>query len=177
MKRNRQACTGCVVDGRHGVRRRNPASAQVSFGIGMGGPGYYGPPRYAVCNPYSRYYDPYYCGDYGDYYGPPLFIDGFWFDHGRYRNYRGHRQYWVHNGWRGYAAATAVADTAAATAVVTAVDTAADTAAVAAADTAAADTAADLAVDTAADLAVDTAAEAITKPARWDRNAQGELRT
>ena len=80
-----------------------PASAHVSIGIGIGGPGYYGPPRpYAVCDPYSRYYDPYYCGDYDNYYGPPLFIDGYWFNNGRYRDYYGQRQYWVHGGWHGY---------------------------------------------------------------------------
>jgi hypothetical protein len=79
-----------------------PAAARVSIGIGIGGPGYYGPPAYAVCNPYSRYYDPYYCGDYEDYYGPPMFIDGFWFNNGRYRDYGGQRQYWVHGGWHGY---------------------------------------------------------------------------
>ena len=76
-----------------------PAEARVSFGIGIGGPGYYGPPRAAVCDPYSRYYDPYYCGDYYDYDGPPMFIDGFWFNGGRYRDYDGHRQYWYRNGW------------------------------------------------------------------------------
>ena len=62
-----------------------PASAGWSVGIGVG-PGYYGPPGPAyygrgVCDPYSRYYDPYYCDDYDYdyYYGPPMFIDGFWY--------------------------------------------------------------------------------------------------
>ena len=46
--------------------------------------------RYAVCDPYSRYYDPDYCGDDEYYYGPPLFIDGFWFNNGgRYRDWHG----------------------------------------------------------------------------------------
>jgi len=80
-----------------------PASAGWSFGVGVG-PGFYGPPAYArgYCDPYSRYYDPYYCDDYDYYYGPPLFIDGYWFDGPiRSRWYGGHRQFWVHNGWRG----------------------------------------------------------------------------
>ena len=102
MKRIAKLALGALLMAGTAFAVAAPASAQVSFGIGMGGPGYYGPPRYAVCNPYSRYYDPYYCGDYGDYYGPPLFIDGFWFNSGRYRNWHGQRQYWVHNGWRGY---------------------------------------------------------------------------
>jgi hypothetical protein len=46
-----------------------PASARVSVGIGLGG-GYYGPPAPAYnCDPYSRFYDPYYCG-YGPAYYP-----------------------------------------------------------------------------------------------------------
>ena len=78
-----------------------PATAQVSVGIGIGGGhGYYRhPPRGAVCDPYSRWYDPDYCGGYYDYYGPPIFIDGFWFNGGRYRDYDGHRQYWYRNSW------------------------------------------------------------------------------
>ncbi len=77
-----------------------PASAGVSVGFGIGfGPGYYGPPAYATCDPYSRYYDPYNCGYYSDYYGPPIFIDGSWFNGGRYRDYDGHREYWMHNRW------------------------------------------------------------------------------
>ncbi|HUO98421.1 MAG TPA: hypothetical protein VMU01_07115, partial [Rhizomicrobium sp.] len=54
-----------------------PADAAWSFGVGVG-PGYYGPPGYAnaYCDPYSRWYDPYYCDDYDYYDGPPLFIDG-----------------------------------------------------------------------------------------------------
>lgn len=79
-----------------------PASAGFSIGIGIG-PAYYGP-RYvgpAVCDPYSRWYDPYYCGDYDDYYGPPLFIDGYWYDRPlRSRWYGGHREFWVRDQWR-----------------------------------------------------------------------------
>jgi len=45
-----------------------PASAQVRFGVG----GYAAPAP--VCDPYSRFYDPYYCGApyYGPAYGPVL---------------------------------------------------------------------------------------------------------
>ena len=86
-----------------------PAAARVSIGIGVGvgpGYGYYGPPRAAaICNPYSRYYDPYECDDYySDYYdyydGPPIFFDGAWYS-GRLqsRYYGGHRQFWVGGGW------------------------------------------------------------------------------
>jgi hypothetical protein len=62
-----------------------PADARVSVGIGLGG-GYYGPPAPAYsCDPYSRFYDPYYCGAgypaygygpgyYG--YGPSVVIGG-----------------------------------------------------------------------------------------------------
>jgi hypothetical protein len=102
MKRVAKLALGALLMAGAAFAVATPAAAQVSFGIGIG-PGYYRhSPRYAVCNPYSRYYDPYYCGDYDDYYGPPLYIDGFWFNNGRYRDYRGHRQYWVHGGWHGY---------------------------------------------------------------------------
>jgi hypothetical protein len=102
MKRIAKLALGALLMAGTAFAVATPAAAQVSFGIGMGGPGYYGPPRHAVCNPYSRYYDPYYCGDYDEYDGPPLFIDGYWFNNGRYRDYYGQRQYWVHGGWRGY---------------------------------------------------------------------------
>ncbi|MDR3526503.1 MAG: hypothetical protein P4L57_04420 [Rhizomicrobium sp.] len=81
-----------------------PASAGFAIGFGYG-PGYYGPPARAyyggaVCDPYSRYYNPYDCDD--EYYvGPPLFIDGYWYDRPlRSRFYGGHREFWVNNGWR-----------------------------------------------------------------------------
>jgi len=98
-----------------------PAAAHVSVGIGFGVPGYgyapgyyYGPPRYRYaryCDPYSPYYDPYYCGDpyYDSYYGyggyGPVFGDVVFFDGGwyrgpfRHRYYGGHDWYWVNNGW------------------------------------------------------------------------------
>ena len=102
MKRIAKLALGALLMAGTAFAVATPASAQVSFGIGVG-PGYYGSQaRYAVCNPYSRYYDPYYCGDDEDYYGPPLFIDGFWFNNGRYRDYHGQRQYWGHDGWHGY---------------------------------------------------------------------------
>jgi hypothetical protein len=51
-----------------------PAAAAVSVGVGFG-PGYYGPPAPAYsCDPYSRFYDPYYCG----YYGPGYYGPGYW---------------------------------------------------------------------------------------------------
>ncbi len=104
MKRIAKLALGAVLMAGTAFAVATPAAARVSVGIGIGVPGYYGPPpRYAVCDPYSRYYDPYYCGDYDYYYGPPLFIDGFWFNNGgRYRDYDGRREYWVHGGWHGY---------------------------------------------------------------------------
>ena len=51
-----------------------PASAQVRFGIGVAP---YAAPA-PVCDPYSRFYDPYYCG--APYYGPayaPVLSFGF----------------------------------------------------------------------------------------------------
>lgn len=67
-----------------------PADAAVSFGIGIGVPGpYYGRPYYPYrprysCDPYSRWYDPYYCGAYAPayVYGPSFY-------------------YSWHDGWRG----------------------------------------------------------------------------
>lgn len=60
-----------------------PASAQVSFSIGIGGPGYYAPRAYTYsCDPYSRWYDAYRCGYparayYGSpYYGPSYYAQG-----------------------------------------------------------------------------------------------------
>jgi hypothetical protein len=83
-----------------------PANAGVSVGIGIGGPGYYGPGwrcgRWHY-NPYrcgyGAYYDP---GYYDDaYYDGPVFLDGAWFNGPlRWRWWGGHRQFWWHNGWR-----------------------------------------------------------------------------
>ena len=82
-----------------------PASAaHVSIGIGVGGyygyPYYPGHPGYApICDPRSRFYDPYRC-DYYDYYDGPVFIDGIWLNGGyRSRYYGGHRQFYYHGGW------------------------------------------------------------------------------
>ena len=83
-----------------------PAEARVSVGIGLGfGGGYYGPPAYAYCDRYSRWYDPYRCDrydDYYDYYDGPVFIDGIWWNGPfRSRYYGGQRQFYWHNHWRG----------------------------------------------------------------------------
>jgi len=92
-----------------------PAAAQVSVGIGIGGPGYYGGyygpryygPRYYgsySCDPYSRFYDPDYCDDYGDYgygFGNIIYFDnGWWRGPFRTRYWHGENWYWVNNGWR-----------------------------------------------------------------------------
>ena len=81
-----------------------PAEARVSFGVEIGGGGYYGG-RSAVCDRYSRYYDPYRCDAYyddGDYYNGPVFIDGIWLnDSFRSRYYGGNRQFFYHGGWHG----------------------------------------------------------------------------
>jgi hypothetical protein len=58
------------------------ADARVTVGIGIGG-GYYGHGP-AVCDPYSRWYDPYRCDRYDDYYGddyyygsPTIYFGGY----------------------------------------------------------------------------------------------------
>lgn len=103
-----------------------PAEARVSIGIGLGYPGYYGyagpgyygypgyypgyyygPPARAVCDPYSRWYDPYRCRysyagyGYDDYYYGPVFIDGVWVSGPvRWRSFGGRREFFWHGGWR-----------------------------------------------------------------------------
>ncbi len=103
MKRIAKVVLGALMLAGTAIGTAVPAAAHVSVGIGFGFPGYYGPPPryYASCDPYSRYYDPYYCGDYADYYGPPIFVDGMWFNGGRYRDWHGEREYWVHGRWHG----------------------------------------------------------------------------
>jgi len=88
-----------------------PAQARVSVGIGVGGPGYYGP-GYGrgydpYCDRYSRWYDPYRCDAAyddaydDDYYDGPIFIDGIWFE-GRHRHrfHHGHHEFFFGNHWR-----------------------------------------------------------------------------
>jgi hypothetical protein len=89
-----------------------PAQARVSIGIGLGYPGdygypgyYYGPPARAVCDPYSRWYNPYRCrayyyADYDDNYYGPVFIDGIWVTGPvRWRSFGGRREFFWHGGW------------------------------------------------------------------------------
>jgi hypothetical protein len=68
-----------------------PASAAVSVGIGIGGYGY--APRGVVCDPYSRFYDPFYCARPYNYYAPSYYGGGpllsFGFNSG------------FHDGWHG----------------------------------------------------------------------------
>ncbi|MBU6299206.1 MAG: hypothetical protein KGJ79_03635 [Alphaproteobacteria bacterium] len=103
MKRIAKLALGAMLMAGTAFAVSTPSAAGVSFGIGIGvGPGYYGPGYYGYavnCNPYSRFYDPYYCGYYDDYDGPPVFVDGAWFYGGRYRDFDGHREFWVHNRW------------------------------------------------------------------------------
>jgi hypothetical protein len=85
-----------------------PAQARVSIGIGLGGypgyygPGYYGPPGRVVCDPYSRWYDPYRCDAYyADYYYGPVFIDGVWINGPvRWRDFGGRREFFWRGSWR-----------------------------------------------------------------------------
>jgi hypothetical protein len=104
MNRIAKAVLGTLMLGGAALAVTAPAAAEFSIGIGVG-PGYYGPPppRYvgrSVCNPYSRYYDPYYCADYDYYYGPPLYLGGYWYDRPlRSRWYGGHREFWVNDRW------------------------------------------------------------------------------
>jgi len=81
-----------------------PAQARVSVGIGLGGypDYYYGSPGRAVCDPYSRWYDPYRCDAYyADYYYGPVFIDGVWINGPlRWRDLDGRREFFWHGSWR-----------------------------------------------------------------------------
>ncbi|MEJ1970450.1 MAG: hypothetical protein WDN03_17755 [Rhizomicrobium sp.] len=103
----KKAALGLAMLAGAAVATAAPAAAHVSVGIGFGGygPGYYG--GYGpgpVCDPYSRWYDPYRCDDYDDdgYYNGPVFIDGIWLNGGfRSRYYGGHRQFYYHGGWHG----------------------------------------------------------------------------
>ena len=99
-----------------------PANAGVGISIGVGGyypPAYYGPtyygprhygpryygpayygPRYyrGACDYYAPYYDPYACD--WPVYSSPVYIGGVWYTGPiRYRNWGGHRWYWVNRGW------------------------------------------------------------------------------
>ena len=65
---------------------------------------YYGCPQQAYGDTYGGYCDPYYgCPD--DYYDLPVYYgdvywDGGWYDGPFfYRDYGGHRQFWLHGGW------------------------------------------------------------------------------
>ena len=73
-----------------------PAEARghVSVGIGIGVPG----PVYAdPC--YGPDPDPGYCGY--PVYAEPVFYEGVWYDHPRYRVIGGRRAFFVHGGWHG----------------------------------------------------------------------------
>jgi uncharacterized membrane protein YgcG len=76
MKKFAKIALGVAMLGGAALMAAAPASAAVSFGIGVGpvGPAYYPPPPryYFSCDPYSRFYDPYRCG-YGYGYGPAYY--------------------------------------------------------------------------------------------------------
>lgn len=77
------ALGAAMLAGATAIVAASPAEARVTVGIGIGVPGYYGPayvPRYS-CDPYSRFYDPYYCGRfYGPgYYAPSYYAPSFSF--------------------------------------------------------------------------------------------------
>jgi hypothetical protein len=102
MKFLTKAAIGAVMLAGASALTAAPAEARVTVGFEFGGPGYAVP---AYCDPYSRYYDPYRCDDYGDdyydYYNGPVFIDGIWLSDGfRTRWYHGHREFYYHGGWR-----------------------------------------------------------------------------
>ena len=102
MKKMTRFALGALMLAGAAVTAAAPANA-LSFGIGIGGPGYYGGyGRYDVCDRYSRWYDPYRCRwDYG-YYDQPIWWGNNWYYGGtRYRYYGGHREYYVGGGWRG----------------------------------------------------------------------------
>ena len=106
MKRFAKLALGAVLLAGAAAAMTTPADARVSIGIGIGVPsgGYYGPGYgyNAYCDPYSDYYDPYYCRGYGPstYWYDPVFIGGEWvYGPHRYRDWGGHREFWVHNSW------------------------------------------------------------------------------
>lgn len=78
MKRFAKIALGAVMLAGAATAIASPASAGIAVGFGVG-PGYYGPPAGAVCDPYSRFYNPYYCGPvgYGYDYGPVIGFGGF----------------------------------------------------------------------------------------------------
>src|ERR1700689_4696381 len=81
MKKFAKFALGAAVLAGAAMIAVGPAEGRVSVGVGIGvGPGYYGAPAPAyTCDPYSRFYDPYYCGYYGPAYygyGPGLVIGG-----------------------------------------------------------------------------------------------------
>lgn len=84
------------------------ADARVFVGFGVGPGYYYGPPAYPrySCDPYSRWYDPYYCRryyyddyyDYGpDYYGPVYYGPSIGFSFGGGHGHWGHGGHWGHH--------------------------------------------------------------------------------
>ncbi len=95
MKAFAKFCAAAVLAGGAMLAMAAPASAQVSFGIGIGPGGYYGGgfggggyyngfgggyygggvPAYS-CDTYSRFYDPYRCG-YPAYSAYPLYSRGY----------------------------------------------------------------------------------------------------
>jgi hypothetical protein len=84
-----------------------PAQARVGFGIyiGPGGPDHYYRGGYdPVCDPFSRWYNPYRCDArlYDDpYFDGLIFIDGFWHDgYWRHRHHHGRHQFWFNDRWR-----------------------------------------------------------------------------
>ena len=79
MKNFSKLALGAVMLAGAATAMASPANAAVSFGFGIGVPApvyrpYY--PRYS-CDPYSAWYDPYYCGAYapGYVYGPSFYMN------------------------------------------------------------------------------------------------------
>jgi hypothetical protein len=75
MKKFAKITLGALVVAGASLAATAAADARVSVGIGIGAPGYYGPPAYSYsCDPYSRWYDPYRCDYYAPgYYGPSYY--------------------------------------------------------------------------------------------------------
>jgi len=101
MKKVAKVLGAVLLAGAATLAVSQPAAAAVSVGVGIG-PGYYGPGPGYNCDPYSRFYNPYYCGGgypyyggYGPYYGPywggPSVVIGGRFGGGFHGGGRGHR--------------------------------------------------------------------------------------
>jgi hypothetical protein len=97
MKTFVKAALGALVLAPLALSGATTAQARVDLGINLGVP--VGPPVYA-----DPCYDPRIGGPdpacVYPYYEGPVFFSGTWYNGPiRYRDFRGHREFWIHGGW------------------------------------------------------------------------------